>query len=73
VRFAEGQVGGDRDGGPFFAFGDDLKEQFGSARVDLDVSELIELSRYRHSSIYADPVTMPRVWRCEPETMAAAY
>lgn len=41
--FAEGQVGGDRDGGAFFAFGDDLEEQFCSARVDLDVAEFDEV------------------------------
>ncbi len=29
--FAEGQVGRDRDRGPFFAFGDDLEQQFGAA------------------------------------------
>jgi len=40
--FAEGQVGGDRDGGAFFAFGDDLEEQFGAAGVDLDVAEFVE-------------------------------
>ena len=45
--FADGQVGGDRDGGPFFAFGDDLEEQFGSARVDLDVSEFVSRRRVR--------------------------
>ena len=33
----EGQVGGDRDGGPFLACGDDLEEQFGASGVDLDV------------------------------------
>jgi hypothetical protein len=38
----EGQVGGDRDGGSFFAFGDDLEQQFGSAGVDLDVAEFVE-------------------------------
>jgi len=42
VRFAEGEVGGDRDRGAFFAFGDDLEQQFGAARVDLDVAKLIE-------------------------------
>jgi len=29
--FAEGQVGRDRDAGPFFAFGDDLEQQLGAA------------------------------------------
>src|SRR6266511_4297662 len=33
--FAEGEVGGDRDRGAFFAFGDDLEQQFGAARLDL--------------------------------------
>jgi hypothetical protein len=39
---AEGQVGGDRDRRAFFTFGDDLKQQFRSARVDLDVSEFVQ-------------------------------
>jgi len=40
--FAEGQVGGDRDGGAFLAFGDDLEEEFGAAGVDVDVAEFVE-------------------------------
>src|SRR4029453_6190153 len=40
--FGGGEVGGDRDRGAFFAFGDDLEQQFGAARVDLDVAKLIE-------------------------------
>ncbi len=42
--FAEGQVGRDRDAGPFFAFGDDLEQQLGAAWVDLDITELVEAS-----------------------------
>jgi len=42
VRFAERQVGPDRDGGSFVSLGDDLEEQFGAAGVDLDVAELVE-------------------------------
>ena len=45
--FAERQVGGDRDGGSLFAFGDDLEEQLGAAGVDLDVAELVEQRRSR--------------------------
>jgi len=40
--FAEGQVGRDRDGGAFLAFGDDLEQQFGAAWVDLDVAEFVQ-------------------------------
>src|SRR5262249_22604532 len=40
--FAEGQVGPDRDGGSFLAFGDDLEQQLGAAGVELDVAELVE-------------------------------
>ena len=47
--FAEGQVGGDRDRRAFFAFGDDLEQQFRSARVDLDVSEFIEAEQVQAS------------------------
>jgi hypothetical protein len=39
---AEGQVAGRRDAGAFFAFGDDLEQQFGAAGVDLDVADLVE-------------------------------
>jgi hypothetical protein len=39
--FAEGQVGGDRDRGSLFAFGDDLEQELGAARVDLDVAQLV--------------------------------
>lgn len=42
VRFAEGEVGAGGDAGSFFAFGDDLKEEFGATAVDLDVAELVE-------------------------------
>jgi hypothetical protein len=38
----ERQVGGDRDGGSFFSFGDDLEQQLCSAWVDLDVAEFVE-------------------------------
>ena len=68
----ERQVGSDGDRCSFFSFGDDLEEEFGAAWVDLDVAQFVDLSRYRHRPTYADPVTMPRVWRREPETLAAA-
>lgn len=47
--FAEGQFGSDRDRGAIFAFGDDLEEQFRSARVDVDVSELVEAEQIQAS------------------------
>jgi hypothetical protein len=40
--FAERQVGPDRDGGAFVAFGDDLEQQFGAAGIDLDIAQFIE-------------------------------
>ena len=43
--FAEGQVGRDGDAGSFLAFGDDLEQQLGPARVDLDVAELVETEK----------------------------
>lgn len=45
--FAEGKVGRDADACPFFALGDDLEQQLGSAGIDLDVAELgyMELDR----------------------------
>src|SRR5512142_945460 len=39
---AEGGVGGDRDGGAFLAFGEDLEQQLGAAPVQLEVAELIQ-------------------------------
>jgi hypothetical protein len=37
--FAERQVRSDADRGAFLAFGDDLEQQLGSPRVELDVAE----------------------------------
>src|SRR6266567_8788117 len=39
---AEGGVGGDRDGGAFLAFGEDLEQQLGAAAVELEVAELVQ-------------------------------
>ena len=38
----ERRVGGDCHRGPLLALGEDLEEQFGSARVEVDVAELVE-------------------------------
>jgi hypothetical protein len=56
---AEAGVGGQGDGGSFLSFGDDLEQQLGTPGVDADVADLVELSRARHRSAYADPGTMP--------------
>ena len=40
--FREGCVGGDCHGCPLLTLGEDLEEQFGSARVEVDVAELVE-------------------------------
>jgi len=39
--------------GTFFAFGDDLEEQFGSASVDADVTQLVEAEQVQ-ASVAAD-------------------
>src|SRR5487761_698678 len=38
--FGEGGVGGDRDGGAFLAFGEDLEQQLGAAAVQLEAAQL---------------------------------
>src|SRR5262249_55756122 len=38
----EGGVGRDRDGGAFFAFGEDLEQQLGAAPVQLEVAQLVQ-------------------------------
>src|SRR5271169_3180333 len=38
----EGGVGGDRDGGAFFSFGEDLEQQFGTAAVELEVAQFVQ-------------------------------
>src|SRR5680860_69239 len=53
-------VGGDGDAGAFVAFGEDLEQQLGAARVQVQVAELVELCGHPHSSTYADTATMPR-------------
>jgi hypothetical protein len=39
---AEGQVAGHRDRGPFLPLGDDLEQQLGPSRVEMDIAELVE-------------------------------
>jgi hypothetical protein len=38
----EGGVGRDRDGGAFFAFGEDLEQQLGAAPVQLEVAQFVQ-------------------------------
>src|SRR5216683_7782816 len=40
--FAEGGVGGDRDGGAFLPLGEDLEQQLGAAAVELEVAQLVQ-------------------------------
>ena len=40
--FGEGGVGGAGDGGAFFPGGDDLEQQFGAARIKVEVADLVE-------------------------------
>ena len=40
--FGERGVGGDRDGGAFFAFGEDLEEEFGAAAVEFEVAQFVQ-------------------------------
>jgi hypothetical protein len=53
VRFAEGEVGPDRDRGSFFPLGDDLEQQLGAFGVDLDVAELVEAEQIQ-AAVAAD-------------------
>ena len=53
--FAERQVGGDGDRGAFFACGDDLEEQLGSAGVDLDVAKFVEAEQGETAVAGDDP------------------
>jgi hypothetical protein len=45
----------------FVAAGDQLEEQVGGVLLEGDVADFVDLSRCRHRSTYADPVTMPRL------------
>ena len=42
MRFGEGGVGRDGDGGAFLAFGEDLEQQFGAAAVQLEVAQFVQ-------------------------------
>ena len=55
MRFAERQVGPDRDGGSFVSLGDDLEEQFGAAGVDLDIAQFVEAEQVQASVAGHDP------------------
>ena len=73
MRFAERQVGPDRDGGPFVPLGDDLEQQLGAAGVGLDVAEFVEQQEVQ-PAVAADRagqralVSVPAKWLdlCEP-------
>ena len=63
---AEGLVRRDDDRGALVAGTDELEEQVGCFGFEGDVADLVDLSRSRHRSTYADPATMPtRWWRGE--------
>ena len=57
---AEALVGRDRDAVGLLTFTEGLEQQFGAARVQLQVAEFVELCLARHSSTYAEIATMPR-------------
>jgi hypothetical protein len=59
--FAERQVRADGDGGSFFSFGDDLAEQFGAARVELDIAELVEQEQVEAAVAADDAGQLPLV------------
>jgi hypothetical protein len=52
------------------SFGENLEQQLGSAPVQLQITQLVDLCRNRHRLTYPDPATMPSLWRREPETSA---
>src|SRR4051812_31741777 len=60
---AEGFVGAHHHAGPLVARRHQLEEQVGCLALEGDVADLVDLSRARHRSTYADPVTMPTAWR----------
>src|SRR5690625_3957009 len=53
--FAEGGVGGARDRGAFFAFGDDLEQQFCPSGIQADVSDFIEAYQVQPRVAADDP------------------
>ncbi len=55
MRIGEGQVDGDRDGGEFFAGGDDLEHQFGAAGIGVDVVEFVEAEQVQAPVLTHDP------------------
>jgi len=56
----EGKVAGQDQRGVFIARGDELEEQVRGVLLERDVAHFVELCGYPHSSIYAEPATMPR-------------
>jgi hypothetical protein len=64
-------VGGDCDGRALFSLGENLKQQFGAAPVQLQVAQLVDLCRCRDRSTYADPAIMPSLPRRELKTPVA--
>jgi hypothetical protein len=45
LNSARGAWSGDRDGGAFFPFGEDLEQQFGAAPVQLEIAQLVQAQK----------------------------
>lgn len=60
--FGEWEVGCDRDAGFFFAFGEDLEQEFGAAAVEFDVAELVEAEEVEAGVAADEASEPPRVW-----------
>jgi hypothetical protein len=56
----ERAVGGDDDGAPLIALGDDLKEEIGPVFVDGQISQFVALCEAPHNSIYVESSLMLR-------------
>ena len=59
--FTERQVRPDGDGGSFLPFGDDLEQQFGAARVELDIAKLAEQEQVQAAVAADDAGQLPVV------------
>jgi hypothetical protein len=67
-------VGGDRDGGLLFAFGEGLEQQFGAAPVQFHIAELVEQKKVdaAHSASACVPRESPSWWRAAAQNASCA-
>ena len=58
LPFAEGEIAGDQEGGPFVAIGEHLKQQFRSAAIKRQVTQLVADQQVKLVELPQEPIEL---------------